>query len=432
MHIPRLDNLRERILDEAHKSKYTLHPGGTKMYHDLKGMFWWPGMKRDVTRYVSRCLTCQKVKAEHQKPSGFLQPLDIPQWKWESVSMDFIVGLPRAAAGYDAIWVIVDRLTKSAHFLAIRTQYPPEKLAKLYIKEIVRLHGVPESIVSDRDPRFTSRFWRALQERLGSSLRLSTAYHPQTDGQTERTIQTLEDMLRACVLDFKGNWDEHLPLVEFAYNNSYHSSIRMAPYEALYGRKCRSPVCWTELGERSLYGPDIVDQTSEQIRVIRQRLLAAQSRQKSYADLRRKPLEFEVGDHVFLKVSPTTGVGRSMKARKLTPKYVGPFQILSKVGPVAYRLALPPNLSQLHDVFHVSQLKKYQPDPSHIIRYDDIELKENLSFELRPERIVDREVKRLRNKMVPLVKVIWRSASREEATWETEAKMRSSYPELFS
>jgi hypothetical protein len=189
--------------------------------------------------------------------------------------MDFLVGLPRTLAGHDAIWVIVDRLTKAAHFIPIRVKYSLEKLTELYIQEIVRLHGVPESIVSAKDPRFTSRFWKSLQEAMGTKLRFSTAYHPQTDGQSERTIQTLEDMLRACVLDFSGSSARYLPLVEFSYNNSFQASIGMAPYEALYGRKCRSPLYWDELGERRILRPDIVQDTLEKVTLIRRRLSAA-------------------------------------------------------------------------------------------------------------------------------------------------------------
>ncbi|GJT40460.1 putative reverse transcriptase domain-containing protein [Tanacetum coccineum] len=203
-------------------------------------------MKKDIAMYVSKCLTCSKVKAEHQKPSGLLQQPEIPEWKWENITMDFINKLPRTRSGHDSIWVIVDRLTKSAHFLAVREDFKTEKLARLYINEIVARHGVPVSIISDRDSYFTSRFWQSLQKALGTRLDLSTAYHPETDGQSERTIQTLEDMLRACAIDFGGNWDTHLPLVEFSYNNSYHSSVKCAPFEALYGRKCRTPIAWAE------------------------------------------------------------------------------------------------------------------------------------------------------------------------------------------
>src|ERR1041384_1853243 len=201
--------------------------------------------------------------------------------------MDFITKLPKTSSGHDKIWVIVDRLTKSAHFLPIRETDRLEKLTRLYIKEVVSKHGVPVSIISDRDGRFTSRFWRTLNQALGTRLDMSTTYHPQTDGQSERTIQTLEDMLRACVIDFGKSWETHLPLVEFSYNNSYHSSIKAAPFEALYGRKCRSPLCWAEVGESQLTGPELVYETSEKIVQIRNRLAAARDRQKSCADHRR-------------------------------------------------------------------------------------------------------------------------------------------------
>ena len=186
---------RKEIMNEAHSSGYTVHPGGTKMYQDLKSHYWWNGMKRDVADFVIKCETCQQVKAEHQRLVGLLQPLPIPKWKWDQISMDFVSGLPRTVTGFDAIWMVVDRLTKSAHFLSINMTYSLEKLARLYLREIVRLHGVPIGIVSDRDPRFVSKFWMSLQKSLGTKLQFSTAYHPQTDGQSERTIQTLEDML---------------------------------------------------------------------------------------------------------------------------------------------------------------------------------------------------------------------------------------------
>ncbi|GJV74092.1 putative reverse transcriptase domain-containing protein [Tanacetum coccineum] len=200
--LPLFGGLRGLIMSESHKSKYSIHPGSDKMYHDLRKLYWWPNMKADIATYVSKCLTCAKVKAEHQKPSGLLQQPEIPVWKWERITMDFITKLPRTPSGYDSIWVIVDRLTKSAHFIPMNEKYKMEKLTRLYLKEIVCRHGVPVSIISDRDPRFASRFWRSLQKSLGTNLDMSTAYHPKTDGQSERTIQTLEDMLRACVIEF--------------------------------------------------------------------------------------------------------------------------------------------------------------------------------------------------------------------------------------
>ncbi|GJZ50655.1 reverse transcriptase domain-containing protein, partial [Tanacetum coccineum] len=320
--LPLYGGLRDLIMHESHKSKYSIHPGSTKMYQDLKRLYWWPNMKADIATYIDKCLTCAKVKAEHMKPSGLLQQPEIPEWKWEKVTMDFVSGLPRTPSGYDSIWVIVDRLTKSAHFLPMKKTDGIEKLAQLYLKEIVCRHGVPVSVISDRDSLFTSRFWVSLQKALGTQLDLSTAYHPETDGQSERTIQTLEDMLRACVIDFGSSWDRHLPLVEFSYNNSYHASIKAAPFEALYGRKCRSPVCWSEVGESQLTGPELVRETTEKIVQIKNRLLTARSRQKSYADLKRRLTEFEVGDKVMLKVSPWKGVIRFGKRGKLSPRDV--------------------------------------------------------------------------------------------------------------
>ena len=192
--------------------------------------------------------------------------------------MDFVTHLPWTSQKHDAVWVIVDRLTKSAHFLAVRMTFTLEELCKLYIWEIIRLHGVPVSIVSDRDPRFMTQFLKSFQKAMGTQLSMSTAFHPQKNGQSERTIQILEDMMRARVLDLKGSWEEHLPLVEFAYNNSYQASIQMAPYEALYGRPCRSPICWTEVGKSSITGPYLIRNTSEKVGMIRKRLLTAQSR----------------------------------------------------------------------------------------------------------------------------------------------------------
>ena len=197
-------------------------------------------MKRYFSEFVTKCIVCQKVKAEHQVPSRLLQPIKIPEWKWDQITMDFVVGLPVTGRKHDSVWVVVDRLTKSAHFLLVRTDYSLDKLAELYIKEVVRLHGILVSIISDRDLRLTLRFWGKLQETLGTRLNFSTTFHPQTDGQSERVIQVLEDMLRSCVIDYEGSWDRHILLVEFVYNNNFQSGIGMAPYEALYGRKCRT------------------------------------------------------------------------------------------------------------------------------------------------------------------------------------------------
>ncbi|GJY83272.1 putative reverse transcriptase domain-containing protein [Tanacetum coccineum] len=422
--IPCLGDLRALIMHESHKSKYSIHPGSDKMYQDLKKLYWWPNMKAEIATYVSKCLTCAKVKIEYQKPSGLLVQPEIPQWKWENITMDFVTKLPRTAAGQDTIWVIVDRLTKSAHFLPMREDDTLEKLTRQYLKEVVSKHGVPVSIISDRDGKFTSHFWKSLHKALGTRLDMSTAYHPETDGQSERTIQTLEDMLRACVLDFGKGWDKHLPLVEFSYNNSYHTSIKAAPFEALYGRKCRSPICWAEVGDSQLTGPEIIHETTERIVQIKSHIQAARDRQKSYADVRRKPLEFQVGDKVMLKVSPWKGVIRFGKRGKLNPRYIGPFKIIAKVGTVAYRLELPEKLSRVHSTFHVSKLKKCMADEPLAIPLDEIQVDDKLNFIEEPVKIMDREVKRLKQSRISIVKVRWNSRRGPEFTWEREEQMQ--------
>ncbi|KAB2629332.1 S ribonuclease [Pyrus ussuriensis x Pyrus communis] len=381
--------------------------------------------------FCSGCAVCQQVKAERKKPFGLLQPLLVPEWKWENITMDFVYKLPRTHNGFDGIWVIVDRLTKSAHFIPVREKYSLGRLAELFISKIVKYHGVPVSIVSDRDPRFTSKFWVAFQEALGTRLLYSTAYHPQTDGQSERTIQTLEDMLRTSVLQFGDAWHQRLDLMEFAYNNSFHSSIGMAPFKALYGRACRPPLCWSEVGERVLVGPEIVEETTQNVQVIKSNLKAAQDRQKSLADRHATDRAYEVGDWVFLKLSPWRGVVRFGKKGKLSPRYIGPYMVTERVGEVAYRLELPPELARVHNVFHMSMLRHYVADPSHVIPPQPLEINPDLTYDEEPVTILDWKEKVMRNKTVNLVKVLWRNHFVEEATWETEDRMRDLYPRLF-
>jgi hypothetical protein len=263
--VPSTQELRQRIMREAHSTPYSVHPGSNKMYQDLRRAYWWQRMRADIAEFVARCQICQQVRIEHQRPGGLVRSLPVPEWKWTDISMDFVTGLRRDVRGFDAIWVVVDRLTKSAHFIPIQETWPVSTLAQEFIRQIVRLHGVPERIVSDRDGRFTSRFWRQVHEALGSRLQFSTSYHPQTDGQSERTIQTLEDMLRACVLEWGDRWVRFLPLVEFSYNNSYHASIDMAPYQALYGRRCKSPLCWDDPADTVATLPEMVRETVDQI-----------------------------------------------------------------------------------------------------------------------------------------------------------------------
>ncbi|KAA0040368.1 ty3-gypsy retrotransposon protein [Cucumis melo var. makuwa] len=350
LYMPEDSAVKTELLTEAHSSPFTIHPGSTKMYQDLRCVYWWRNMKREVADFVSRCLVCQQLKAPRQKPAG----------------------LSRTLKGYTVIWVVIDRLTKSAHFVPGKSTYTA-------------------------NARFTSKFWKGLQLALGTRLDFSTAFHLQTDGQTE----------------------------------SYQATIGMAPFEALYGRCCKSPVSWGEVGEQRLLGPELVQTTNATIQKIRARMLTAKSRQKSYADVRCKDLEFDVGDMVFLKVAPMKGVLRFKKKGKLSPRLVGPFEILEQIGPLAYHLALPPSFSAVHDVFHVSMLRKYVADPTHVVDFEPLQINKNLSYEEQPVEILAREVKMLCNRGIVLVKVLWRNHEVEEATWETEKDMRAQYVELF-
>nr|GEV77283.1 putative reverse transcriptase domain-containing protein [Tanacetum cinerariifolium] len=316
--------------------------------------------------------------------------------------MDFINKLPRTRSGHDSIWVIVDRLAKSAHFLAIHEDYKTEKLARLYINEIIARHGVPVSIISDRDSYFTSRFWKSLQKALGTRLDLSTAYHPETNGQ------------------------------KFSYNNNYHSSIKCAPFEALYGRKCQTPIAWTKVGEGRLLGPEVVQETTDKIVQIKERLKVARDRQKNYADNHQKPLEFSVSDKVLLKVPTRKGVVRFGERNKLSPRYVGPFKIAERIGPVAYRLLLPQELVGVHNPFHVSNLKKCQVDIKLHVPLDEVKVDDKLQFVKESIEILDRGVKKLKRRWIPIVKVHWNSRRGPNFTWEREDEMKRKYSHLFA
>ncbi|GJU91914.1 putative reverse transcriptase domain-containing protein [Tanacetum coccineum] len=394
--LPCYGDLRTLVMHESYKSKYSIHPGSDKMYQDLKQLYSWPNMK------------------------------------WEKITMDFVTKLPKTTNGYDTIWVVVDRLTKSTHFLPMRETDPMKKLMKLYIKEVVTRHGVPVSIISDRDGRFTSLLWKALNKALGTRLEMSMAYHPKTDGQSERTIQTLEDMLCACVLDFGKNWDIHLPLVEFSYNNSYHTSIKVAPFEELYGRKCRSPVCWAEVGDAQLTIPIIIHETTEKIVQIKSIIQTARDRQKSYANIRRKPMVFQVGDKVMLKVSPWKGVLCFGKWGKLNPRYVGPSKVIERVRTVAYKLELPQQFSRVHNSFHVSNLKKCMSDESLVIPLEELRVDDKLYFVEEPVEVMDPEIKQLKRSRIPIIKVRWNSKRGPEFTWEREDQFKQKYPHLFT
>ncbi|GJY01281.1 putative reverse transcriptase domain-containing protein [Tanacetum coccineum] len=327
-------------MHESHKSKYSIHLGSDKIYQDLKKLYWWSNMKAEIATYVSKCLTCAKVKAECQKPSGLLVQPMIPVWKWENITMDFITKLPKTSTGQDIIWVIVYRLTKSTHFLPMKETDSIEKLTRQYLKEVVSRHGVPVGID-------TYLWWSFL-------------------------ITTV-------------------------------ITLKAAPFEALYGQKCRSPICWAEVGDTQLTGPEIVHETTEKIIQIKKRIQATRDRHKSYADRMRKLLEFEIR----------------------------PFKILAKVGTLAYRHEHPKQLSRVHSTFHVSNLKKCFVDEPLAIPLDEIQIDDMLNFIEEPVKIMDREVKQLNQSRIPIVKVHWNSRRGVEFTWERKDQMKKKYPHLF-
>jgi hypothetical protein len=430
--VPKDAEVHQQIIDEAHFSRYSIHPGSTKMYQDLKQHYWWIKMKIEITRYVAKCDTCRRVKAIHMKPAGLLQSLPIPSWKWEDISMNFIVGLSKTAKGFDSIWFIIDRLTKTAHFLPVKTYYPVITYAQIYVARILSLHGVPKLIVSDRGPQFVSKFWEELHKSSGNKLLYSSAYHPQTSGQTERVNQILEDMLRACVLEFTQKWDDCLPLAKFSYNNSYQESIKMAPFEALYRRRGRTPLNWSEPGERWFFRPDLIKETEEKVQQVRHNLKEAQARQKNYADKRRRPLVFQADDYVYLKVSPMKGVSQFGVKGKLAPRYIGSFPILERCGQVAYRLQLPESLSTVHNVFHVSQLKKCLWIPDRTIDGVDVSLEPDLTYSEHPIRVLDQKDRITRKRTLKFFKVQWNQHTEKEATWETRDFLEKNFPRFLA
>ncbi|WMV24490.1 hypothetical protein MTR67_017875 [Solanum verrucosum] len=322
--VPNIDALREKVLSEAHNSPYFVHLGSTKMYIDLREVYWWNRMKRDIAEYLSRFPNCQQVKVQYLKLRGLSQDISIPTFKWVDLNMDFIVSLHHTQRQHDSIWVTVDHMKK--------------------------LHGPLLFINSDNGTQFTSKFWKFFQKGLGTGVKHSTNFHPQTDGQVERSIQTLEDMFRACVIDFKDNREDHLPLIEFSYNNSYNSNTSMVLFEAVYGRRCRSPIGWFKVCEDALIGPESVHEVMEK------------------------------------------GVMRFGKKGKLSPRYVSPSQVLRHIGKVSYKPYFPNELASVHLVFHVSLLKKCIGDPTSMVPLESLEIEMSLSYEEVLVEILYRQV----------------------------------------
>jgi hypothetical protein len=379
IYVPSYGEPRNLVLKEMHDVPYVGHIGYQKTIIAVRSHFIWLGMKMDVANYIARCMECQKVKVEHRHPAGLLQPLPILEKKWEVITMDFITGLPRMNKKHDSIMVVIDKLTKAAHFVPVKTTHTTTNIAKIFMKEISRLHGIPRTIISDRDTKLTFNFWRGLFKGFGTNLIFKIAYHPQTNGKIERVNRIIDDMLRMYVMDKPSKWEDYLHLVQFSYNNGYQDSLRMIPFEALYGIKYDTPVSWDNLADRVVLGRDLLKDIEDQVVKINHNLKVARDRQKVYADKKMTAREFKLGEHVLLKVNPKKISLKLDSRTKLVARFCGPFEILDRIGPVAYILALPTYMN-VHNVFHVSLLNKYVHDPNHVIYWHLIQVEREGDF----------------------------------------------------
>jgi hypothetical protein len=414
------------LLKEFHETPQAGHSGFYKTYRRLAANVYWMGMKSTVQEFVRNCDTCQRQKYLAASPGGLLQPLPIPEQIWEDISMDFITGLPKSK-GFEAILVVVDRLSKYSHFIPLKHPYTSRSIAEVLCKEVVRLHGIPLSIVSDRDPVFMSSFWKELFRMQGTQLKMSSAYHPESDGQTEVVNRCLETYLRCFVADQPKTWVSWVHWAEFWFNTNYHAATERTPFEIVYGRPPPLITRWLQ-GETRVEAVqrDLADR-DEALRQLKSQLLRAQERMKEQADKRRTERSFVVGEWVFVKLrahrqkSVVTGI-----SAKLSARYYGPYPILERIGAVAYKLKLPVG-SRIHPVFHVSLLKKavgeYHADEElpDLLADDQVETYE-------PEAVLATRKIKQQAEEVNQVLVQWKGKSVEEATWEDVIMMRSQFP----
>ncbi|KAL3693385.1 hypothetical protein R1sor_007036 [Riccia sorocarpa] len=419
-------NMTINYVEEGHESALAGHVGIEKTLEALQRVFYWPRMKEDVVMYVRSCGECQQIKASNQAPAGLLQPLPIPSKRWEHVSMDLVCELPTTSSGYDSIVVFVDKLSKMIHMCPTRKDVAAPELAQLYLQNVVKHHGLSRVLITDRGTQFTSLFWRTLFGLFKTKLALSTAYHPQTDGQTERANRTIEDMLRAFTMEEQENWDNLLPLVEFAYNNCINSSTRTTPFFLMYGEHPLTPTGLLGGGSSSSVSTKVeavnqfVRRIQEGVAKAKLKLQIAQNRQKQYVDTRRRHMEFKVGEKVWLSTTNLKLIG----SRKLNPRFIGPFTISRRIGMVAYELELPPTM-KVHPVFHVSLLRRFVPRPPELGSTQDVrpppELIDGVD-EFEVERILQKRTRGLRNQRVEYL-VKWKGYPMHEATWEPSVNL---------
>ena len=426
--VPPASSLVRSLLQEYHDSPIRGHSGALRTFKHLPQQFYWPAMHRSIREYVAACDVCQRAKTASLAPAGLLQPLPVPNQVWEDLSMDFIDGLPTSDK-YTSIMVVVDRLTKAAHLIPLSHPYTSKSVAAKFVENVVKLHGFPKTIVSDRDPIFTSAFWRELWKLSGTKLCMTSAYHPQSDGQTEVINRCVEQFLRCFVHERPKQWSFMLPWAEYWYNTTYHSSIGMSPFKAVYGREA-PPLMGYEQGSSSIQELDEqLAERDELLGDLKRHLETASNQMKQIADKKRRDISFKVGDWVFLRLQPYRQQSIFRRtSQKLSTRYFGPFQILERVGPVSYRLQLPEG-TRVHSVFHVSLLKQRVGDDTPTSGTLP-PLRISGGLRLKPERVLKLRTVFVEGGRKQEALVLWAGLPAQDATWEDCSQLRQSFPDL--
>jgi len=424
------EEAHKAVLLALHTNGIGGHSGITATYNRIKQLFAWEGMKDDIKRYVTNCEVCLKAKSEHNKYPGLLQPLPIPPTSWHTISLDFIDGLPKSKH-FDTILVIIDKFSKYGHFLPLTHPYTASSVAKLFMDNVYKLHGMPQIIISDRDKIFTSNLWQELFKLADTTLNMSSSYHPQTDGQTERLNQCLETYLRCMIQACPNQWASWLSLAEFWYNTTYHSALGKTPFEVLYGYPPRhfgiTPETQCQVPELQSW----LQNRAEMHRIVKHNLERAQTRMKMQADKNRIERSFTVGDWVYLKLQPYVQLSVARRSnQKLSYRYFGPYLILQKVGEVAYKLQLPPG-SQVHPVVHVSQLKKALPPSTEVSPDADLSCI-SVTSPLLPVQLRAIKHCKVGNRMIPKVQVQWSNLPPSWVTWENLNTLQATFPDCVN